>query len=125
MKKDRVRKLALRLLRAWESEDKYVNLLLDSPMTAELTGEERRFLTALLYGTVERLITLDFWIERLTGKTADRLAPGTRALLRLGLYQLRFMDSVPDFAAVHKRDPLPSQKTQAAQALFAPREARR
>ena len=102
MKKDRVRKLALRLLRAWESEDKYVNLLLDSPMTAELTGEERRFLTALLYGTVERLITLDFWIERLTGKTADRLAPGTRALLRLGLYQLRFMDSVPDFAAVHE-----------------------
>ena len=54
------------------------------------------------YGTVERLLTLDFWIARLTGKAADRLAPGTRALLRLGLYQLRFMDSVPDFAAIHE-----------------------
>ena len=102
MAKDRVRGLAFRLLRAWEREDKYINLLLDSPMAAELTGEERRFLTALLYGTVERLLTLDFWILRLTGKTPDRLAPGTRALLRLGLYQLRFMDSVPDFAAIHE-----------------------
>ncbi len=96
------RRAALRLLCDWEGRDKYVNLLLESQAASAFSGDDRRFLTALLYGTVERLLTLDFWIERLTGKPASRLAPGTRALLRLGLYQLRFMESVPDFAAINE-----------------------
>ncbi len=102
MEKKNPRRAALRLLRTWEEEDKYVNLLLDSPAAAGFSGDDRRFLTALLYGTVERLLTLDYWIAALTGKPADRLAPGTRALLRLGLYQLRFMEGVPDFAAINE-----------------------
>ncbi|MBO4283554.1 MAG: 16S rRNA (cytosine(967)-C(5))-methyltransferase RsmB [Clostridia bacterium] len=92
-----VRRIALRLLDGWERDDTYLNLALNSPATAELSREERGFLTALLYGTAERKITLDY----LTGRIAARsdVAPGTKNILRLGLYQLFYMD-VPAHTAV-------------------------
>lgn len=95
-----VRRLALRLLGAWESGDKFINLVLEDAQAAALPLAERRFLTALLYGTVERLITLDYYIECLANRPLKSMAPHTRRVLRLGLYQLRFMDGVPDHAAV-------------------------
>lgn len=105
-----VRRLALSLFAEWESGDKYVNLLLDSPRTRELAGQDRRFLTALVYGTVERLCTLDAIIARLTHKSADKLAPNTRRLLRLGLYQLLYMEGVSDHAAVNETVSLASNR---------------
>lgn len=95
-----VRWLSLRLLGDWEREDKFINLILEDPQAAALPPAERRFLTALLYGTVERLITLDYYIERLAARPLKSMAPHTRRVLRLGLYQLFFMDGVPDHAAV-------------------------
>ena len=92
-----VRRIALRLLEAWERDDTYLNLALNSPATAGLSREERGFLTALLYGTVERRITLDYLIGRIAER--NDLAPRTRNILRLGFYQLFFMD-VPAHAAV-------------------------
>lgn len=105
-----VRRIALSLLAEWESGDKYINLLLDSPRTKGVTGQDRQFLTALLYGTVERLVTLDYAIERLTGKRADKLAPNTRRLLRMGLYQLLYMQGVADHAAVSETVSLASHR---------------
>ena len=93
-----VRRIALRLLEGWERDDTYLNLALNSPMTANLSREERGFLTALLYGTVERRITLDYLIGRVAART--ELAPRTRNILRLGFYQLFFLSNVPSHAAV-------------------------
>ena len=92
-----VRRIALRLLDGWERDDTYLNLALNSPATSELSSSERGFLTALLYGTVERKITLDYLIGRVAARSD--LAPGTRNILRLGFYQLFWMD-LPDHAAV-------------------------
>ena len=92
-----VRRIALRLLEGWERDDTYLNLALNSPATASLSSSERGFLTALLYGTVERRITLDYLISRIAARSD--LAPGTRNILRLGFYQLFFMKNVPAHAA--------------------------
>lgn len=94
------RKLALRLLTEWETGDKFINLVLEDARVRALPPLERRFLTALLYGTVERLLTLDYYIEKLANRPLKSMAPHTRRVLRLGLYQLCFMDGVPDHAAV-------------------------
>ena len=93
-----VRRIALRLLEAWERDDTYLNLSLNSPATAEMTREERGFLTALLYGAVERRITLDYLIGRVAARSV--LSPRTRNILRLGFYQLFFMRNLPAHAAV-------------------------
>ena len=95
-----MRRLALRLLTEWETGDRFINLVMENEQAAALPPLERRFLTALLYGTVERLYTLDHYITVLTGRPLKHTAPHTRRVLRLGLYQLCFMDGVPDHAAV-------------------------
>ncbi len=92
---------ALSLLLRYEEESPYLNLLL--PRTSPRGEEERRtraFLTALLYGTVERKLTLDYAIAAYLQKPAESLASHTRACLRLGLYQIFFMKGVPAYAAI-------------------------
>ena len=98
-----VRRIALRLLDAWERDDTYLNLALNSPAAATLSREERGFLTAMLYGTVERKITLDYLIGRVAARSD--LDPHTRNILRLGFYQLFYME-IPAHAAVDLTVPL-------------------
>ncbi len=65
-----------------------------------LEGRDRAFAMRLAYGTVQRRLTLDWLIGRLSGRPPERLDPPVLAALRIGLYQLLFMDGVPDHAAV-------------------------
>lgn len=102
MAEQNVRKIALRLLRRYEAEEQFVNLILADEAVRALSTEGRRFLTALLYGTVERLVTLDHVIASLAARGTDAMAPHTKNALRLGLYQLLYMDGVPDHAAVNE-----------------------
>ncbi len=93
-----LRRIALRLLESWERDETYLNLSMNSRMTRELSRSERAFLTGLLYGTVERRITLDYLIS--VAAKRSEIDPDSRNILRLGFYQLFFMDRVPPFAAV-------------------------
>ena len=65
-----------------------------------LDGRERALATQLVYGAVQRRGTLDFLIERLAGRAVAELDPPIRAGLRLGLFQLCYLDRVPAHAAV-------------------------
>jgi 16S rRNA (cytosine967-C5)-methyltransferase len=65
-----------------------------------LDGRERALATRLAYGAVQRRATLDHLIERLAGRPVAQLDPVVRATLRLGLYQLAYLDRVPAHAAV-------------------------
>ena len=60
------REIAVKLLRSYEENDSYVNLSLNSPLVSSLSPEDRSFVTALLYTTVERRITIDYYISALT-----------------------------------------------------------
>src|SRR3954471_22662467 len=65
-----------------------------------LDPRERALATQLAYGAVQRAGTLDHVAARLAGRPVAALAPPVRAALRLGLYQLLFLDGIPDHAAV-------------------------
>ena len=97
---DGVRAAALSLLLRLDRRGGYANLVADEGRLAAMPPKDRAFLTALFYGTVERRLHLDYAIGALTARSADSLAPHTRAALRLGLYQLLYMPSVPRHAAV-------------------------
>ena len=79
----------------------YSNLLLDS-IHSSLSGRERQFASQLFYGVLEREITLRYNIQMMTGRSPDRLDAEVVAALELALYQILFMDSVPDSAAVNE-----------------------
>ena len=67
-----------------------------------LDSRDRAFAQQLAYGTVQRVRTLDHAIETLGRRPVRKLDPPVRAALRLGAYQLAYMDGVPQRAAVHE-----------------------
>ncbi len=66
----------------------------------DISDIDRRFISALYYGVIERRITLDAVIAKYSRRPIDKLNLEIREILRMGIYQLLYMDSVPDSAAV-------------------------
>ncbi len=95
------RELCLKLLCRTERDAGYSNIALDLALKGSgLDGADKRFAAALYYGVLERKITLDAIISSLSNKPGDGLSLELREILRMGLYQILYMDSVPDHAAV-------------------------
>lgn len=81
----------------------YSNLVLESLMRkSALAAQERAFCTALFYGVLERRITLDWVLGRYSRQPVAKLSPAVREILRLAVYQLLYMPSVPEAAAVNE-----------------------
>ena len=97
-----VREITLSLLCDYEINGKYVNLSLSSHQADKLSADERRFLTVLLYTTVERKITYDYYIGAISGRSLDKIDPTTLNALRMGMCQIVHIDSVPSHAAVNE-----------------------
>ncbi len=94
------RSLALDTL-AGIGRGKYGNIAVDTVLKrSNLSEADRHLLTALVYGVVERQVTLDFLIDQLSDRPTDTLDETLRLALRMGLYQLIYMDRIPDHAAV-------------------------
>ena len=97
------RALALSLLLRCEHDNLYSNLILDTAIRRNtLSDADRGLLTALVYGVLEKKLTLDYLIGQLSDRPADGLDAEVRILLRMGLYQLRFMDRIPAHAALNE-----------------------
>ncbi len=95
------RKAAIRSLIRIEKDGRYSNLETESVLRGgEMTGPDRRLYSRLVYGAIERKITLDLIISQYSKLPPERLDPECRIALRLGLYQLLFSDRIPDHAAV-------------------------
>ncbi|MFD1426634.1 16S rRNA (cytosine(967)-C(5))-methyltransferase RsmB [Kroppenstedtia sanguinis] len=100
---DAARDVALDVLIAVEEKGAYSNLLLNERLNrSTLSPRDRGLATELVYGTLQRKNTLDGILNQLVRKGVDSLDPWVRHLLRLGIYQLRFLDRVPPRAAVHE-----------------------
>lgn len=97
-----IRQIALSILDEYEAGGKFINLALSSHLTDKLSREEKAALTALLYTSVERKLTYDYYICALAGRSEEDIDPHTKNILRLGLCQLIDMHSIPDFAAVNE-----------------------
>ena len=69
---------------------------------AALSGTDRAFIERLVIGSLDRLITLDAILARFLAKPMKSQKPLVKAVLRLGLYQLLYMDKVPYNAAVNE-----------------------
>ena len=100
---DNPRKIAYDVLVKCASAEQYSNIALDTAIKrSDLTPPDRGLLTTLVYGVIERQITLDAIIDSLTDRKGEEISPDARTLLRLGIYQLAYLDRVPDHAAVNE-----------------------
>ena len=94
------RRVALETLLDVSRSDAYASLALDKRLAqANLPRRDRAFVTQLVYGTLENRMTLDWRIDQFLegNKEIDQTV---REILRMGAYQLFYLDRVPDMAAV-------------------------
>ncbi|MEM8807945.1 MAG: 16S rRNA (cytosine(967)-C(5))-methyltransferase [Cyanobacteria bacterium P01_G01_bin.38] len=94
------RQVALTVLRSIE-RGAFADVELDRQLNrATLSSVDRRLVTGLVYGTVRRQRTLDALIDQFGKKTAQQQPADLRQILRLGFYQLRYLDQIPNHAVV-------------------------
>jgi 16S rRNA (cytosine967-C5)-methyltransferase len=95
------RRAAFQVVRRVFEEDAYADRAL-ATAAAGLDARDRALAQRLAYGTVQRVRTLDHAVERLGRRPVERLDPPVRAALRLGAYQLGYVEGVPRYAAVNE-----------------------
>ncbi|MBO4524031.1 16S rRNA (cytosine(967)-C(5))-methyltransferase RsmB [Ruminococcus sp.] len=97
------RYLAVKLLDKTFGSGSYSNLQLDSGLkTSDLDERGKKLCSALYYGVIERRLTLDYIIDGLSSRSIEKLDSIVLNILRCGVYQIMYMDSVPDNAAVNE-----------------------
>jgi len=95
------RRLALRILMDYERRDAFLNVLLSGALdSAELDRRESAFVSELVRGTVEMKLALDFALSRFSSRPLESLHPPVLWGLRLGAFQLMYMN-VPPHAAIN------------------------
>lgn len=105
------RKTAFKVLLKIEQDGAYSNIALNNAVKeGELTPLDAAFTSALVYGVLERKITLDYIIKQYSKIPLRKIELKTKIILRLGLLQMAFMDKVPESAAVNESVKLAKQQ---------------
>ncbi len=100
---DAARNAALEALLQVDVNEGYSNIVLDKTLRKRgLSGLDAAFASTLFYGVLERRLTLDYAISRFSDRKLSALTPKVLEILRLGVYQILFLDRVPDSAAVNE-----------------------
>jgi 16S rRNA (cytosine967-C5)-methyltransferase len=104
------RRIALAALRKWRKEKRFADSIISEFLVkGELTYSDRAFALELFYGVLRNLTLLDFWIGCLR---SSQIEADLRDVLRLGLYQLFFLDTA-QHAAVYETVELASKRKRA------------
>ena len=93
------RKTAYITLMDVESKKAYSNLALNHQIKVNKPSSPA-FVRELVYGVLERKLTLDYDLDEILDEGVDSLRKQELTILRMGLYQLGYMDSVPEYAGV-------------------------
>ena len=99
-----VRELALDMLLAVTRENKPSHVV-HSQMLEKyqyLEKQERKFLSRLFKGTLERMLTLDYVIGQFSTVKTSKIKPVLKNILRLSVYQMLYMSQIPDSAACNE-----------------------
>ncbi|TYS70644.1 16S rRNA (cytosine(967)-C(5))-methyltransferase RsmB [Sutcliffiella horikoshii] len=97
-----VRELALEALLTVEKKQAYSNLLLNNYLdSGKLSKKDAGLFTEVVYGTIQRTITLDYYLASYIEKQ-KKLQDWVKVLLKMTLYQMLYLDKVPARAAIYE-----------------------
>ena len=97
------RSLALDALKRVEKDRAFLDRVVDTVLShVKISDADRRLFSELAYGTVRHQRLLDFYIEQALDRKINQTDLPTRTLLRLGAYQIFFLDKIPPHAAVNE-----------------------
>lgn len=107
-----IRELVLGILMEVTSENSYSHLVLRGVLEKYqyLDKKERAFITRVSEGTIQRMIELDYILNQFSKVKVNKMKPVIRNILRMGVYQLKYMDAVPASAACNEAVKLAKKK---------------
>lgn len=83
------------------TKDKYSNIEVDSMISKySLQGKDKAFYTNIVYGVIERKLTLEYFLSSLSDR--ENIDINIKVAIYIGLYQIFYLDSTPDFASVNE-----------------------
>lgn len=80
----------------------YSNLLLSQYLNDNITQKDRALITQLVNGVIQNKLLLDYIMSQFSKIKLSKLTPFVKNAIRLGIYQVYFLNRVPDFAAVNE-----------------------
>lgn len=99
----RARDAAVAALLKIQEQGGYSNIVLDDVLERSgLMNADRAFASRLLYGVTERRLTLDYLLNKVSSTPVKQMDAAVREILRVGAYQLIYMDKIPVFAAINE-----------------------
>ena len=107
-----LREIVLGILLEITEEEAYSHVVIRNVLEKYqyLDKRDRAFISRTAEGTLEHMIQLDYIIEQFSNVPVYNMKPVIRNLLRMSVYQLKYMDSVPDSAAVNEAVRLAQKK---------------
>ncbi len=99
---DEARYLALKIIYQVTEKGAYANLILEKQLSrTTLSSKDRHLVTELVNGTVRMLKHLDWVLNLFMNRPISSQNPWLRNILRISLYQMLFLNSIPDYAAIN------------------------
>ena len=107
-----IRELVLGILMEVLEENNYSNVVIHNTLMKYqyLKKQDRAFLSRLSEGCIERCIQLDYIIDAFSKVKVKKMKAPIRNILRMGVYQILYMDQVPDSAACNESVKLANKK---------------
>ena len=97
------RKSVVKALIKVEADGGFSNLVIDNVIKQDgLVGADSALATALFYGVLDRKITIDYILSKYSKQPIKKLPYYVAAALRIGVFQLLYMDKIPPFAAINE-----------------------
>ena len=106
------RELVLEALLSITRDGEYSHIVLKNllDLYQYLDKRERAFITRVVNGTLERMIEIDAVINQFSKVKVNKMKPVIRTILRFSVYQLKYMDSIPDSAVCNEAVKLAAKK---------------
>lgn len=99
-----VRKIVLDILMKVFEEDQLSHIVIRETLNKydSMAKTDKSFITRLAEGTIERAVTLDYIINKFSKIKVEKMKPVIREIIRMSVYQIMYMDSVPDSATCNE-----------------------
>src|SRR5690625_150008 len=106
----RIREIIFDILLKIDKAKSFSHLMIDQAIRKhQLSSKDAAFLTEIVYGTLQRQMTLDYYIDQFVQKK-KQLTKWVRVLLRMSIYQMVFLERVPDYATINEAVKIAKQR---------------
>ncbi len=105
------REIAYKVLLDVEKNKNYSNMAINKHFKdVKLSNQDRGLATEIIYGVIENKYYIDYMIDKLSKVKTNKMEIYVKTLLRMGIYQIMFLNSISDYAAVNETVNLAKKK---------------